>query len=104
MPCLLKIALLVILLLSVPRTQVACQLPRTAASANSISNRDLTLLSYHGPVEVGAEALQVQVLLHVLVKAKRQTDGSFAVRTVSYAERPEIKGEQPAYASAARQY
>jgi len=40
------------------------------------------------------QALQVQVLLHVLVKVKQRADGSFKVRTVTYAERPELAGKR----------
>lgn len=67
---------------------------RVTGAATDAINSETLLLTYHGPVEVGTGPLQVQVLLHVLVKAKRQADDSYVVRTVSYAERPEIQGNQ----------
>ncbi|KAL0020128.1 hypothetical protein WJX77_004185 [Trebouxia sp. C0004] len=49
-------------------------------------------LTYHGPIPSGREA--VLIILHILLKAKRQTDGSYLVRTVAYAERPALQEGQ----------
>ncbi|KAL0027926.1 hypothetical protein WJX79_003205 [Trebouxia sp. C0005] len=86
-------ALLVLLLVSglcAPLTRVVGKRSAFSAVATAPSKQDLILLTYHGSLEVGAEALAVQVLLHVLVKVKQRADGSFKVRTVTYAERPEL--------------
>lgn len=86
-------ALLVLLLVSGPQApliRVVGKRSAFSAVTNTSSKQDLTLLTYHGALEVGAEAVQVQVLLHVLVKVKQRADGSFKVRTVTYAERPEF--------------
>ncbi len=52
----------------------------------------LKLFTYHGPVDTNTGP--VLIVLHVLLKAKQRTDGSFALRTVSYAERPALEGQQ----------
>ena len=53
---------------------------------------DASLLhcTYHGPLSVGSQP--TPALLHVLVKAKRQADGTFLLRTVSYIERADYRG------------
>ena len=89
-------AVLVLLLVSgpyAPLIHVVGKRSGFSAVTNASSKQDLTLLTYHGSLEVGAEALQVQVLLHVLVKVKQRADGSFKVRTVTYAERPVLAGK-----------
>ena len=89
-------ALLVLLLVSGPQAPLIRVVGKRSAFSsvtNTSSKQDLTLLTYHGALEVGAEAVQVQVLLHVLVKVKQRADGSYKVRTVTYAERPEFAGK-----------
>lgn len=53
---------------------------------------DASLLhcTYHGPLSVGSQP--TPALLHVLVKAKTQADGTFLLRTVSYIERADYQG------------
>ncbi len=90
-------ALLVLLLVlgpCAPLIRVVGKRSAFSAVITGSSKQDVTLLTYHGSLEVGAEALQVQVLLHVLVKVKQRADGSFKVRTVTYAERPELAGKR----------
>ena len=97
-------ALLVLLLVSgpyAPLIRVVGKPPVFSAVTTASSKQDLTLLTYHGSLEVGAEALQVQVLLHVLVKVKQRADGSFKVRTVTYAERSELAGKRTCIPSVA---
>ena len=93
--CDAMLAVLILLLASTPFAPVSyvvCRRPLVTAAHADPTNHDLTLLTYHGPVEGVGEALPEQILLHVFVKAKQQADGSFLVRTVSYAERSELSG------------
>ena len=91
----LQLSVLVLSVLLLPLTYFSCESPKTGVPVvPDTLGSVLTLFTYHGPVEVSPEEMQLNVILHVLVKAKRRADGSFALRTVSYAERPELKGER----------
>ncbi len=89
---LVKCALLVAGLVLTPFAQVQCRAVQDIAAPVSLGNFGMIQLTYHGPVTSGREA--VLIILHILLKAKRQTDGSYLVRTVAYAERPALQGSQ----------
>ena len=89
---LIECALLVAGLVLVPFAQVQCRAVQDIAAPVNIGNFGMAQLTYHGPVTDGREA--VLIILHILLKAKRQTDGSYLVRTVAYAERPALQGTQ----------
>lgn len=89
---LVKCALLVAGLVLTPLAQVQCRAVQDVVAPVNLGNFGMVQLTYHGPVTSGREA--VFVILHILLKTKRQTDGSYLVRTVAYAERPALQGTQ----------
>ena len=89
---LIKCAILVAGLVLTLFAQVQCRAVQDVTAPVSLGNFGMVQLTYHGPVPSGREA--VLVILHILLKAKRQTDGSYLVRTVAYAERPALQGTQ----------
>jgi len=92
---LVKYALLVAALVLTPFArfaQVQCRAVQDITAPVDLGKLGMVQLTYHGPVPSGREA--VLIVLHILLKAKRQTDGSYSVRTVAYAERPALQGIQ----------
>ena len=66
--------------------------PRSAGKTSLDFTSGVSMFTFHGPIRSDSEADQVEILLHVLLKTKRQDDGTFVVRTVSYTERVEPQG------------
>ena len=64
--------------------------PVAGSDINALVDASLLHCNYHGPLLVGARP--TPVLLHVLVKAKTQADGTFLLRTVSYIEKVDYEG------------
>ena len=72
--------------------QFAQPKPISATRISRDCTSGISTFTFHGPIRSGSEAHQVQVLLHVFLKTKRQDDNTFIVRTVSYTERVQPQG------------
>ena len=64
--------------------------PVEGGDINALVDASLLHCTYHGPLSVRSRP--TPALLHVLVKAKTEADGTFLLRTVSYIERVDYQG------------
>ena len=63
------------------------ELPQFYIGTTNAVVKGPTLLTFHGVANDTSTAGQQPIIVHVLIKAKRQVNGSYFVRTVTYVER-----------------
>lgn len=63
------------------------ELPQFYIGTTNAVVKGPTLLTFHGVANDSSGQQPVPIIVHVLIKAKRQVNGSYFVRTVTYVER-----------------
>ena len=66
-------------------------LPTVVGRDTALVDASLLHCNYHGPLLVRSRP--TPAVLHLLVKAKTEADGTFLLRTVSYIERVDYEGD-----------